>query len=364
MSSLIVEACLVSSVENHPNADKLDIVTVKGWNCIVGRDQFRMGDVVVFIPPDCVLPNDMIERYNLSYLKKNGRTGTIKLRGYISQGLVLPIDFPVTVGEDLSGHFGITKYEQPEPAYNLNRGGAQVSKKKVNSYFDKYTDIENFKNFPDIFQPHDEVVITEKLHGTNARFGNLPISVNSSASLFERFSAWFRKLILKQTHEFVWGSHNVQKGVSVNQKDYYGEDVWGRVAREYHLKEKLPMGYIFYGEIVGQRIQDLTYGFSSPHLFIFDIKNVETGEYLDWDLVEEWCYVLDLPIVPVLGIERFDEVDLAFYTNGKSQLHFPQIREGCVIKMYEEAQDKRLGRKILKCVSEEYLLRNNGTEFK
>lgn len=364
MSSLIVEACEVLSVEPHPNADRLDIVTVKGWNCIVGRDQFKVGDTVVFIPPDCVLPDEMIERYELSYLKKNGRTGTVKLRGYISQGLVLPIEFPVTIGEDLSGYFGITKYEQPEPQYSLNSGGAQVSKKKINRHFDKYTDIENFKNFPDVFQPHDEIVITEKLHGTNARFGNLPISVNSSASWFERLSAWYRKIILGKTHEFVWGSHNVQKGTSVNVKDYYGEDVWGRIAKEYNLKEKLPKDYIFYGEIVGEGIQDLTYGFATPRLFIFDIKNVITGEYLDWDLVEEWCYHLDLPIVPVLWMGYFEDADLGHFKSGNSTLYLKQIREGCVVKMYEEAQDKKLGRKILKCISEEYLLRKSGTEYK
>lgn len=363
MSSLIVEACRIDEVTSHPNADRLDIVTVKGWNCIVGRGQFSAGDVAVFIPPDCILPNDMTEKYNLSYLKNGGRTGTVKLRGYISQGLVLPLDFPVKIGEDLAGYFGITKYEVPENI-SINSGGKQVSKKKINLHFDKYTDIENYKNYVGIFSSDDEVVITEKLHGCNARFGNLPISVSQSASIFEKVSAWFRKNILGKQYEFVWGSHNVQKGVSINRKDYYGEDVWGKVAKEYSLSSLIPNGYIFYGEIVGQGIQDLDYGFSTPHLYIFDIKNVETGEYLDWDLLEEWCYNLDLPMVPVLYIGRFGEINLSNFTDGNSAILPTQIKEGCVVKMYEEAQDKKLGRKILKSVSADYLLRKNGTEFK
>lgn len=364
MSSLIVEVCKVLEVSPHPNADKLDIITVKGWNCIVGRNQFQVGDVGVFIPPDCILPNDMIEEYNLSYLKKNGRTGTVKLRGSISQGIFLPVNFPVTVGEDLSAYFGITKYEQPEPQYNMNSGGKIVSKKKINPMFDKYTDIENIKHYPDVFRPDDIVVITEKLHGTNARFGNLPIVVNSTATIIERLSAWFRKVVLGKTHEFVWGSHNVQKGVSVNKQNYYGDDVWGRVANKYSLKDKLPNGYIFYGEIVGQGIQDLTYGLATPQLFIFDIKNVETGEYLDWDLVEEWCYHLDLPIVPTLGVGRFGDCELDYYTGGNSTLYPKQVREGCVVKSYEEENERRIGRKILKSINPEYLLRKEGTEFK
>ena len=365
MSSLIVEVCKVLEVSPHPNADKLDIITVKGWNCIVGRNQFKVGDVGVFIPPDCVLPSDMIEEYNLSYLKKNGRTGSVKLRGYVSQGIFLPVDFPVTLGEDLSSYFGITKYEQPEPQYNLNSGGAQVSKKKINPYFDKYTDIENIKNFPGVFVDGDFVVITEKLHGTNARFGNLPIVVNVTATIFEKLSAWFRKAILGQSHEFVWGSHNVQKGVSVNKQNYYGDDVWGRIANQYSLKEKLPEGYIFYGEIVGQGIQDLAYGLSQPKLFIFDIKNVETGKYLDWDLVEEWCYHLGLPIVPTLYVGAFESRDLKLFTEGMSTIYYPgHLREGCVIKSYEETNERRIGRKILKSISTEYLTRKDGTEFK
>lgn len=362
MSSLLVEVCEVHTVQTLLDTKNLDMVTVKGWNCIVGRSQFQVGDWVIFIPPDCIIPDEMIAEYNLEYLRKNNRTGTVKLRGYVSQGLVLPITFPVSVGENLAGYFGITKYSPPEPTY-AKFGGNQVSKKKVNPLFDKYTDIENIKNYSGVFGEGECVVITEKLHGTNARFGNLPIEISTSASLFERASAWIRKNLLGHTHEFVWGSHNVQKGVSIRHQHYYGEDVWGRVAQQYGLKHKLPLGYIFYGEIIGQGIQDLSYGLAIPKLYIFDIKRVDTGEYLDWDSVEEWCYHLDLPIVPVLWVGDIQLKTIGEFTSGKSTLCPEQIREGCVIKMYEEAQDKKLGRKILKSISTEYLLRKNGTEF-
>jgi RNA ligase (TIGR02306 family) len=91
MSSLIVEVCKIDEVIKHSNADKLSIATVKGWNCIIGLDQYKVGDTVVFIPPDCIIPNDLIEKYELVYLRNGGRTGTLKLRGYISQGLILPL---------------------------------------------------------------------------------------------------------------------------------------------------------------------------------------------------------------------------------------------------------------------------------
>lgn len=49
MSSLIVEVCQIAAIEKHPNADNLDIATVKGWNCIVRTGQYSQGDAVVFI---------------------------------------------------------------------------------------------------------------------------------------------------------------------------------------------------------------------------------------------------------------------------------------------------------------------------
>ena len=91
MSSLIVEVCEISNIEPHPNADRLDIPTVKGWNCIVQKGSYRAGDWCVFFPPDSVLPDWIISDYELEFLKKGGRVGTLKLRGYISQGLILPV---------------------------------------------------------------------------------------------------------------------------------------------------------------------------------------------------------------------------------------------------------------------------------
>lgn len=166
MSSLIVEVCEVLNVTPHENADKLDCIQVKGWNCIVGKGQYKTGDLVVFVPPDCVITDEIIEKYNLSYLKGNNRTGTIKLRGIISQGLILDLpDGKYKVGDDVSNVLGIKKYEQPEPKYNPRSNNNPVSKKRSNPFFAKYTDIENVKNYNGIFKNGDMVVISEKIHG-------------------------------------------------------------------------------------------------------------------------------------------------------------------------------------------------------
>jgi len=359
VSSLIVEVCKVDEIEKHPNADKLSIVSVKGWNCIVGLDQYKVGDLVVFVPPDSLLPESLIEKYDLTYLKNGGRVRTAKLRGYISQGLILNLpEGKFKVGDDVSKILGITKWEPP---ISQNQQQANViSKRKLNPYFDKYTEIENIKNYSNIFEPGDKIVITEKIHGSNWRAGNLPIVIDKSQPLTYRFKVWFSKLF-GNTHQFVYGSHNVQLHGKNKNSNYYGEDLWGKICDKYDMINKIPKDHIIYGEVYGIGVQDLTYGLKDVDLVVFDIK--QDGKYLPWYAVMEFCEQYNLPTVPVLYIGDFQENIIQKYTNGKSIICPKQIREGCVVKDLYEKQHKRLGRKILKSVSPDYLLRKNGTEY-
>jgi RNA ligase (TIGR02306 family) len=360
MSSLQVKVCKVDSIEKHPNADKLSIVTLKGWKSIVGLDQYKEGDLVVYIPPDCVIPMPLIEKYNLEYLKKSGRTGTVKLRGFVSQGLVLDAPDGKRNGDDVAELLGITKFEVPESP--IRTGAKVVSRKKLNPYFDKYTEIENIKNYPEIFRIGDEVVITEKIHGSNARYGNLPIVISKDQPIIERTIRWIKKYILGHKYEFVYGSHNVQ--LYGRKDNYYGDDKWGQIAKKYNLDKVIPPGVIVYGEIFGPGIQDLTYGIKEIDMLVFDVK-VE-GKYLGWEELTAACYAMMLPVVPILykgfywdGLEKE-------YADGTSNFrHAPnQMREGCVMKSIHEENHPMIGRKILKSISTEYLTRKGGTEFK
>jgi len=363
MSSLIVEVCKIDGIEKHNNADTLEVIQVKGWNVISKMGQYKVGDLVIFIPPDSIIPQEMIEKYELTYMKNGGRIQTVKLRGVISQGLILPCPKGYEkVGTDVSKVLGIIKWSPPEPKFSF--GGNQVSKKKINPLFDRYTEIENIKNFNNVFSEEDVVVFTEKLHGTNSRFGNIPIGTNEMGSFVHRLVSWFKKNILKHKFEFVYGSHNVQKSGSDNPNHFYGEDVWGKVAKKYNLAEILPENLIFYGEIVGEGIQDLTYGCKEHSLFIFDIKDVTTGKYFNWYDVVKWCEYLGLQTVPELYAGQYSDETRKEFTTGRSVLDVKTIREGIVVKPVLESNERKIGRKILKSVSEEYLLRKNGTEFK
>jgi len=361
MSSLIVEVCKIESIEKHPNADRLSIVKIKDWHCIVGLDQYKVNDLVIFVPPDCIIPDDIIDKYNLEYLKHNGRTSTVKLRGYISQGLVL--DLPEgkwKVGDNAVDKLGITKYEPPVSNYSV-RGASQVSKKRINPNFHKYTNIEDINNFNNIFSEEDEIVITEKIHGANFRAGLLEIDIRDNTPFFDKISMLFRKYILRQKYEFVYGSHNVQITNHSNRKSFYGEDVWGAIAKKYNMKDILIPDMIIYGEVFGEGIQDLTYGVKGHDLIIFDVKYQD--KYWDWEQVKSFCNVSNLKYVPELYVGNYSDNIVKECTGGKSIIAPDQIREGCVTKTLLEENHPRIGRKILKSRSVEYLTRKDGTEY-
>lgn len=75
----------VLSVVKHPNADSLDIVKVLGYECIVRKDIWKVGDLCVFIEPDSVLPQ---VPWSIPYRSKSNRVRAIKLRGIFSFGIV------------------------------------------------------------------------------------------------------------------------------------------------------------------------------------------------------------------------------------------------------------------------------------
>lgn len=364
MSTLIVEVCEIKDVIHHPNADRLDIATVKGWNCIVGRDSYKVGDWCVFFPPDSVLPDSIIERHQLEFLKKGGRVGTLKLRGYISQGLILSGDvLPewAELGDDLAKELGVTKYEPPAP--KTSSQGNITSRKVQNPYFTKYTDIENIQNFDTVFKADDIVCISEKVHGSNIRFGWLPIEINwKSGNIFSIARSLFNKYILGRKYEFVYGSHNVQLPFETS-KTFYAENIYARVLNQYGTRMlNLPKGYTFYGEVYGKGVQDLEYGLDGLALVIFDIKGPD-GTYMDDIKQRRLCDDLGLPNAPMLYVGPFDKNILKYCTETNSVLCDGQISEGCVVKPILETNDRRIGRKILKSINPEYLTRKNRTEY-
>lgn len=360
MSSLLVQVVRVGEITKHPNADTLSMTAVKDWNCIIKTGQFQTGDLALYVPIESVLPDALVEEHKLEYLKNGARVRTVKLRGVLSQGLLLalPAGHRFKEGARVSEQFGITKWEPPAPSYQGSPNTAKATKNRPNPNFSRYCDPENIKNYPSVFADGEPVVITEKIHGTNARFGRVKRSWGAGwwARIKQTLLGWYLG-----AHEFAVGSRNVHL-VGDNPQFYEG-NVYHQIAKQYNLAALLPNDVTLYGEIYGDKIQDLTYGKSGGEMDVvfFDMKRGD--KYVSWTEFAVFCGACNLPIVPVLYVGPFHDGLVAEHTPGKSALAPGQIREGCVIKTRDEANDVRVGRKILKSVSEAYLLRKDGTEF-
>jgi hypothetical protein len=181
----------INKVIKHPNADSLDIVSVKGWNVVVKKGEFQPSDLCVYMEIDSLLP----ERPEFEFLaSKKYRIKTIKFRGQVSQGIAFPIGIlesigkfqsvsgdprwealllldkplengdtaiPIVPGEDVTEALGITKYEEPIPAC---LGG--TAKGRFPSHSIK-TDEERIQNLKENYEEYKQHiwVATEKADG-------------------------------------------------------------------------------------------------------------------------------------------------------------------------------------------------------
>lgn len=326
MSSFKVEV-FKPVLEPHPNADRLSIVRFKGWVCVCNTADFAGSDLAAYVPLDAVVPDTP----EWAFLQGHRRIKTCKLRGVVSQGVLIPgKDHPGwKVGDDVAAECGIVKYEEPEP---LEKGGMFVREPAV---FIHYTDVENYKNHPGIFQPGEEVVVLEKLHGTNWRAG------------------WVDGV-------FHVGSH--KNCMARDEKNLY----W-KAAIRYEVEAKLKELYgtngdqMLHGEAIG--VQDLKYGHNTgqPGLAIFDFS--QNSRFHDWDGVEHICKIMGLPTVPVLYRGPFDEAKILGLAEGKTTVGgVDHVREGVVVRPVKERWNDAIGRVILKVVGVGYSTRKGGTE--
>ncbi len=368
MSTLKVEVVRIGKVQKHSNADALDVVEVKGWQVVTQLGVFKEGDLGVYFPIDSILPQEVESKIfgPDSKIKLNkSRVKTIKLRGAISQGLLTPLDLWETAkpkeGLDLTKALGVTKFEPP--LREFRGSNSNLKPKKKNPNFKEYTDIENYKNYPDVFQLGEPVIATEKIHGTNFRAGWVKYEADS----------WWKKVkkLFRLTPEWEWvyGSRRVQLQNKFFYRGYYNNNVYAAICEKYDLKNKIPKGFVLYGEVYGDGIQKgYTYGCDKGEikLVAFDLMNTNNGSksYLNHDAFEEYCDIMGIPTVPLVYVGPFHINMLKLLTKGNSNMVLSQkVKEGLVIKPKEETHTM-YGRKILKLISDEYLLKvEDTTEF-
>jgi len=203
-SSLIVEVCSIKKIKKHPHGDFLEIAEVKGWDCIVKKNQFKKDDVVVFIPPDSIMPTEMADRLGVrDYLggSNHNRVRCARLRGVVSYGLVIENEENWEVGTDVADHYQIEKYFPP-----IRTSCGDADKEDV--YFEKYTDIENIRNYPDTFEEGEIVVVTEKVDGTSSRLGR-DINIVPDRNFFKNL--WKKLTLSKKERQWKVGSSDLKR---------------------------------------------------------------------------------------------------------------------------------------------------------
>lgn len=336
--------------EPHPDADALELAVIDDWRVCCRIGDFEPGQIVAHIPEKSILPDDLVAEMGLADPprlagKANNRVKAIRLRGVVSQGLIYGGDriAGLAVGDDATAVLGVEKWEPPIPQ---SMNGVVVVGPQI------HYDIENIKAWPDVLEPGEPVVVTEKMHGTLCCLG-VHVPPDSAEPTLVASS----KGMLGKSLKFLIGDQQNRHNIYCRMADEHGDkvlDAWRRVGSP-------PGGMFLFGEIVGPKIQDLQYGLAKPEFRLFDAR--VSGEWVDWRKIVEFASWLGVKTVPVLDDTAAWATDLVGrHTSGKSTVA-SHVREGVVIRPHKTRYNRDLGRVILKSVNDEYLFRKGGTEY-
>jgi RNA ligase (TIGR02306 family) len=232
-------------------------------------------------------------------------------------------------------------------------------------------DIENIKKFPDVLQDTEDVVITEKIHGTFCQVIFLPESFGTQHPDHFRIETEHGVGYIAVSSKGMGAQGLCFKHNERNAGNAYlraTKPHWNNIVTRF-LQEKIVAPVAICGEVFGDGVQDLKYGLTGGKIDfrVFDmyVGTRGSGEYLDYDTMAGIANDIGLETVPLLYCGKFNKQLLESYAqHTKSVFDEKQIREGVVIKPTVERYDQQLGRAILKSINEDYLLRKgNVTEF-
>ncbi|MHA1340206.1 MAG: RNA ligase (ATP) [Promethearchaeota archaeon] len=330
------------------NADRLELAKIDGWQCVVPKGDFKQGDLAVYFEIDSFLPIE--DRYEFlrkySYKKKpNGIEGfrlkTIKLRGVLSQGLLLPLKmFPeleeiknLEPGLDLTKILNVKLYEEDFPLTAEQKG--------LFPSFIKKTDQERIQNLPEFFSKYKDLEFeaTEKVDGTSTTI----YYYNGE------FGVCSRNYELKRSKSAYW-----------------------QLCEELELEnalKKINMNIALQCELIGPKIQKNPYKLNYKKYMLFDIYDIDNNKYFNHKKrIELFNEILGLvknnesnkllEHVPILEInlkvfQKYPTIDdVLKASDGKSKVNPSIWREGIVYKSMD-------GSVSFKAVSNKYLLKTS-----
>lgn len=360
----------ISDIQDIEDADRIKVATVDGWKTIVKKDEFIVGDYCVYFEIDSLIPDDH-ETFSFLKTKKSfeGKKWkflkTIRLRGQISQGLILPIatlpEVQKIVGEapedfleyDFSEALGIVKYEPPSelkiisdskgsyPSYIRKTG-----EERIQNVFSKYKAL-----YGDV-----EFVPTLKMDGSSITvcYVNEPAYFIGNSEDNEGLT------------EQVWvGSHNhvLKAPLEIDGVEIVRPSGFYHAVDSINLRDRLAdwcrandTQIAIQGELMGPKIQgnfEKFNDFTMRAFYIYFIKEARRATPSEFVRI---CNEIGVKMVahyePIKVFEVFSNVgEILAFAEGESE--FNSMREGLVFK----ADIMRNGEPVsFKAISNSFLL--------
>lgn len=357
MASFDVIVRRLDAVEPHPQADRLELAAIGGYRSVVARGQFRAGDLVAYLPEASVLPAALIEALGLTGKlagPQQDRVHAVRLRGALSQGVVVPARVGWTEGQSVMAELGVRKFEPDIPQDLLGRVYA-LERDEGLSF-----DLEDLKMHPAAFAPGEAVVLTEKVHGVFLAVGACPADQARHGSGHRLGRAWVSSKGLLASR------------LAFDHRSTDAPNVYLRTAAKHRLyaaatalADRTDQTVFVLGEAFGMGVQDLAYGQAptAPGFRAFAV--VVGGRFLSDVALEATLAELGLIRTPVLYRGPYSPEVVKAHTQGTESVsgQARHLREGVVVTPCEERSSLALARVALKSVSEAYLLRKGGTEY-
>lgn len=329
----------VSAVDPIEGADAIEKVRILGWNVVIKKEEFNVGDLVVYMEIDSVLP----ERPEFEFLRhKDFRIRTIRLRGQVSQGICFPVSilpevdqngepYFVSEGEDVTELLGVVKHE---PQIHAKLRG--IAKGNFPNYIPK-TDETRVQLLEHVLDRHKGRLFyrAEKLDGSSV-----------TIYLNDEFGVCSRNLDLVETEGSLFWQTVRNLGIENKLRAYSNI----RGGKSFSLQ----------GELVGPNVQKNKLKLKENTIYFFNMLDNSEGRFLSLDELESALREMELNIVPMLernisldhSIDRIVEI-----ATHKSALNPAVDAEGDVWRPMIECNDYDLGRLSFKAINPKFLLK-------
>lgn len=342
MSTFCVELKKIEQIKAHSNADRLELGMVNGlsYQFVVQKGLYNVGDSVVYFPIDSVLPPELIEFLEIGNLlagNAKNRIKTVRLRGEVSQGYVVPATLIQTylkvadvseLPENLTEALNVIKYEPPEVPVM----GANLTRLPEHNHI---YDIENFERHPEVYEYmlDKDVYISEKVEGSHF---SLTVDVNGGIHVCQRKHEIF---CLPDFEEHTWWKTARKDGLL---------DLIKKIQEEHFSGKTVTIR----GEMLGPGIQGNYYNLKEHTIKLFELEvdGVPQGYNTLLEVYGEEFY--KERSAPLLYTGKFRDFigdsTIQKLSNGKSVLNKDKLREGIVVKLMVEEMLPKIGRVFLK----------------